>query len=145
MNKTIGILHLEDSLLDSELIRSLIESSGIGHNYFLADKKDDFEKILSTDTIEIILSDLSLPNYDGYEALRFAREKYLHIPFIFVSGTMGEDAAIDALVNGATDYVLKNKMERLVPAIKRAIHEYEIVILHQKAEQGSCGKRKNAE
>jgi PAS domain S-box-containing protein len=76
-----------------------------------------------------------LPNYNGYEALMFAREKYFHLPFIFVSGTIGEDAAIEAMLNGATDYVLKNKLERLVPAIKRALREYEIAIMHTKAEE----------
>lgn len=135
MNKTIGILHLEDSLRDSELIRILIENGKIGHNYFLVDNKEDFENTLETEKNDLILSDLSLPDYNGYEALRFAREKYFHIPFIFVSGTIGEDAAIDAMLKGATDYVLKTKMERLVPAIKRAMHEYEIVIKHALAEK----------
>ena len=135
MNKTIGILHLEDSVKDAELIRILIESGEIAHRYFLADTKEDFENILEIEKIDLILSDLSLPDYNGYEALRFAREKYFNIPFIFVSGTIGEDAAIDAMLKGATDYVLKTKMERLVPAIKRAMHEYEIVIKHAQAEK----------
>ncbi len=135
MNKKKGILHLEDSLKDSELIRTLIERGEIIHEYFLVDKKEDFVNILETENIEVILSDLSLPDYDGYEALQFAREKYFHIPFIFVSGTIGEDAAINALLNGATDYVLKNKLERLVPAIKRAINEHEIMLKHAKAEK----------
>jgi PAS domain S-box-containing protein len=135
MNKTIGILHLEDSFRDSELIHSLIQRGEIDHNYFLADSKEAFENILETENIEIILSDFSLPNYNGYEALLLAREKYFHLPFIFVSGTIGEDAAIDAMLNGATDYVLKNKLERLVPAIKRALREYDIAIMHMKAEK----------
>lgn len=135
MNKTVGILHLEDSSRDSELIRTLIQQADIKHKYFLVDNREDFQNRLETENIGIILSDLSLPDYNGYEALRFAREKYFQIPFIFVSGTIGEDAAVNAMQNGATDYVLKNKMERLVPAIKRAIHEHEIVIMHGKAEK----------
>ncbi len=134
MNKSLGILHLEDSLRDAELIRTMIEEGEIRHSYFLVDNKEDFEKKLETENIEIILSDFSLPNYNGYEALQFAREKYFQLPFIFVSGTIGEDAAIEAMLNGATDYVLKNKLERLVPAIKRALREYEIAIMHTKAE-----------
>ena len=134
MNKRIGILHLEDSLKDSELIKALIENAGIGHEYFLADNEKDFLRILGKGNIDIILSDYSLPDYNGNEALQVAREKYSHIPFIFVSGTIGEDAAINALLNGATDYVLKNKLERLVPAIKRALHEHELEIKHNQAE-----------
>jgi CheY-like chemotaxis protein len=135
MNKIISILHLEDSLRDSELIRSLIEKAGIVHRYFLVDNEEDFVKILETGEVDIILSDMSLPDYNGYEALLLAKEKFFHIPFIFVSGTIGEDAAINALLNGATDYVLKNKLVRLVPAIMRALHEHEIVVNHALAEK----------
>jgi signal transduction histidine kinase len=126
MNEKIKILHLEDSLKDSELIQSIIESGEIGNEYFLADNEKDFINILETENVDIILSDYKLPGYNGNEALKVAREKYPAIPFIFVSGAMGEDAAIDSMLNGATDYVLKNKLERLVPAIKRALHEYEL-------------------
>ena len=134
MDKKIKILHLEDSLKDSELIRSLIESGEIGYDYFLADNEKDFIKILETENIDIILSDYSLPDYNGNEALKVAREKYSNMPFIFVSGAMGEDAAINAMLNGAKDYVLKNKLERLVPAIKRAMHEHELEIMRMQAE-----------
>lgn len=134
MNNKIGILHLEDSFKDSELIRSMIENGEIRHNYFLADNKRDYLNILETENIDIILSDYSMPGYKGSEALEIARQNYSHIPFIFVSGTIGEDAAINAMLNGATDYVLKNKLERLVPAIKRALHEHELEVKHKHAE-----------
>ncbi|MBC8319249.1 MAG: PAS domain S-box protein [Bacteroidetes bacterium] len=135
MNKKIRILHLEDSLKDSELIRSLIESGGIEHEYLFAEDKKDFLRFLETENIDLILSDYHLPGYNGNEALKAAKKKYSHIPFIFVSGMMGEDAAINSLLNGATDYVLKNKPERLVPAIKRAIHETEIEQARIQAEE----------
>jgi PAS domain S-box-containing protein len=125
MAEKIKILHLEDSSIDSELIHSLIETKGIVHDYLLADNENDFINILETEKVDIILCDYRLPDYDGGEALKFVKEKFSNIPFIFVSGTIGEDAAINAMINGATDYVLKNKLERLVPAIKRALHEYE--------------------
>lgn len=128
------ILHLEDSLKDSELIHSLIESGCAGYEYFLADNEEDYLNMLETENIDIILSDYNLPDYNGNEALKVAREKYSHIPFIFVSGAMGEDRAINAMLNGATDYVLKNKLERLVPAIKRAMHEYELENKKKQAE-----------
>ncbi len=135
MNNKINILHLEDSINDSELICSLIERGGVGYDYFLVDNEKEYLKILETEKIDIILCDYRLPDYNGSEALKVAREKYSNIPFIFVSGTMGEDAAIDSMINGATDYVLKNKLERLVPAINRAIRERDILRKQKKAEE----------
>jgi signal transduction histidine kinase len=135
MDKKIKILHLEDSLKDFELMHSIIESGEIEHDYFLTDNEIDFINILETEKIDIILSDYHLPDYDGNEALKIAREKYSHVPFIFVSGAIGEDAAIDAMLRGATDYVLKNKLERLVPAIKRALHECKLNTERKEAEQ----------
>jgi len=139
-HKTI-VLHLEDSLNDSELIRSIIESSGIEHDYYLADNKIDFIHFLETKNIDIILADYSLPGYQGCEALKIAQQYYTHIPFIFVSGTIGEDRAIDAMRNGATDYVLKNKLERLIPAIKRALREYELEIKRKQNENSLKEKK----
>jgi len=125
MDKKIKILHLEDSLKDFELMHSIIESGEIEHEYFLTDNEKDFVNLLETENIDVILADYKMPDYNGNEALKFAKEKYSFIPFIFVSGTIGEDVAINAMLNGATDYVLKNKLERLVPAIKRALKERE--------------------
>jgi signal transduction histidine kinase/CheY-like chemotaxis protein len=134
MNNKIKILHLEDSLRDSELIHSIIESGRIDHDYLLADNEKDFIHILRTENIDIILSDYSIPGYKGSEAFKFLQQSFSQIPFIFVSGTIGEDVAINAMVNGATDYVLKNKLERLVPAIKRAINERDLVIKREQSE-----------
>ncbi|HBL76246.1 MAG: hypothetical protein A2W90_09875 [Bacteroidetes bacterium GWF2_42_66] len=134
MTNKIKILHLEDSFKDSELVHSFIESGEIDHEYFLAENEKDFIRILGTENIDIILSDYSLPGYNGNDALKFAREKYPQLPFIFVSGKIEENAAIDAMLNGATDYVLKNKPERLVPAINRAMYEHELVINRKQAE-----------
>jgi len=128
MKKKIKILHLEDSYKDIELIHSVIDCGELDFDYFSVDNETDFRYILETKKIDLILSDYGLPDYDGNQALKFARDKYNNIPFIFVSGTMGEDRAINSMLNGATDYVLKNKMERLVPAIKRAMHEHYMEI-----------------
>ncbi len=128
MQKKIKILHLEDSDKDIELIHSVIISGELKCDFFCVDNEEDFKDILETKKIDLILSDYGLPDYDGNQALKFAREKFNNIPFIFVSGTMGEDRAINSMLNGATDYVLKNKIERLVPAIKRAMHEHYMEI-----------------
>ncbi len=134
MNNKIKILHLEDSLNDSEIIRSIIDHGGIEYEYFLVDNEKDFIRTLETENIEIILSDYSLPDYNGNEALKVAKERFSNVSFIYVSGMMGEDAAINAMLNGATDYVLKNKLVRLVPAIKRALHEQELEIKRKQSE-----------
>jgi PAS domain S-box-containing protein len=135
MDNKIKILHLEDSLNDSHLIKSMIESGGIVHEYFLTDNEKDYLKILKKEKIDLILSDFSLPGFHGNEALKVAREKYSHIPFIFISGTIGEEAAINSMLNGASDYVLKNKLERLVPAIKRALNERALEVMHKEGEK----------
>ena len=142
MSKTIKILHLEDSDKDAELIQTILLTSDIGQEYFLADNEKYFRSILETENIDIILSDYSLPDYNGNEALKLSRERYPHIPFIFVSGKIGEDAAINAMLNGATDYVLKNKLERLIPAIKRALRENELVLEREQANANLIGKNK---
>ena len=145
MNKRLKILHLEDSLLDARYIQSFIENGEIDHDYFLAETENDFIHILETKNIDIILSDYNLPDYDGNKALKVAREKYSDIPFIFVSGVMGEDAAIDAMLNGAKDYVLKSKLERLVPAIKRAMHEHKLETERKQAVKYLKEKNKQIE
>ena len=141
MNDKIGILHLEDSFKDSEIINAKIESAKIEYNYFLADCEKDFLNFLETENIHLILSDYNLPDYNGNEALRVAREKYPHIPFIFVSGKIMEGVAIEKMLNGATDYVFKNNLERLVPAIRRALNDYELETKRKQAEISLQEKR----
>ena len=135
MVKKIKILHLEDSVKDAELIHEIVESSEIVSTYFLVDNEKDYLAILKNESIDLILSDYSLPDYDGNEALKVARENYTNAAFIFVSGEIGEDTAIEAMVNGATDYVFKNKLERLIPAIYRAMYEQSLEFNRSLAEK----------
>ncbi len=135
MEKKIKILHLEDSYKDAEIIRDIVESGENVSAYFVVDNEKDYLSALQKESIDLILSDYSLPDFNGNEALKAAREKYASIPFIFVSGAIGEDTAIDAMVNGATDYVFKNKLERLIPAINRANHERQQEINRRLAEK----------
>ncbi|MBW8324667.1 MAG: PAS domain S-box protein [Prolixibacteraceae bacterium] len=143
MDHTINILHLEDDLNDSLFIKLWLNKENLNFNYFLADNETDFRNHLLSQKIDIILSDYNLPDYSGADALLLIKDLYPHIPFVFVSGTMGEEAAIQSLLNGATDYVLKNRLERLGSAIKRALREsllqkeYKKAIdtLRQKEEQ----------
>ena len=131
----IKILHLEDSENDSLLIRIQLQKDHINHEYFFADNEQDFLKYLETQKIDIILSDYNLPDYNGFEALNLAKTRFQHIPFVFVSGTMGEEAAIESLLNGATDYVLKNRLDRLGSAIRRALRESQLRQEYQRASE----------
>lgn len=135
MESAIKILHLEDNELDAQLVQSTLKRADVRFEYFLADNEKDFLSYLENQDIDIILSDYALPDYSGKEALLVAKSRYSQIPFIFVSGTMGEDAAIESLLNGATDYVLKNKMERLVQAVYRAFNEAEEQKARMRAEK----------
>jgi DNA-binding response OmpR family regulator len=126
MKTKIKILHLEDNPYDAELIREHLNENGFSVELTVVDTQNDFQRNLQTNEYDLILSDFALPTFNGKDALLLAKEIKPDIPFIFLSGTMGEDAAIESLVYGATDYVLKNKPERLIPAINRAIQESEI-------------------
>ncbi|MFH0725823.1 MAG: response regulator, partial [Pseudomonadota bacterium] len=125
MDSLIRILHLEDDPADAELVQARLEEAGLSCRITLVQTRDEFDEALRRDGYDIILADYRLPMYDGMSALRLAQELRPDIPFIFVSGTMGEEAAIEGLTEGATDYVLKQRLLRLASAVKRALHEAE--------------------
>jgi PAS domain S-box-containing protein len=119
----IQVLHLEDSPLDAELILSSLTEGGIPCNVTRVDTRSAFQAALHGGPLDLILADYSLPSFDGIAALHLARELRPDVPFIFVSGALGEELAIDSLKNGATDYVLKQRLDRLVPSVQRALRE----------------------
>lgn len=125
MKRPLRILHLEDDPADAELILATIAEEGIDCEVLLVATREDFVAELERGEIGLVLADYSLPAFDGMSALAIVREKHPDLPFVFVSGRLGEEAAIESLKNGATDYVLKNRLSRLVPAIKRALAECE--------------------
>src|SRR5437870_461181 len=100
---TLQILHLEDNLADAELCFETLTGAGINCDIVRVDSQADFVKRLREGSFDLIISDFSLPHFDGKSALAFAHKHYPDTPFIFVSGTIGEDAAIESLVSGATD------------------------------------------
>jgi two-component system, cell cycle sensor histidine kinase and response regulator CckA len=123
VNKPLRLLHLEDDPDFSDLVASLLEREGLPSELQLVDSRAEFEAALAEGKYDAILADYLLPEYNGLEALQSARAKCPETPFLLVSGTIGEEAAIRSLRNGATDYVLKLWPERLVPALRRAVQE----------------------
>ncbi len=135
MNAPVRILHLEDNRNDAELVHSVLNTDGLHCEIVRVDTRDDFLINLRDHPFDLIISDYSLPSFDGLSALKIAREQFPSIPFLFVSGTIGEESAIESLVNGATDYVLKNNLSRLIPAVKRALRESEESSKRKTAEE----------
>lgn len=125
MKAPLQILHLEDDRNDAGLIQAALEANGIACKITLVETRDKFVAALDRGGFDLILSDVTLPTFDGLTALDVAREKSPHTPFIFASGSFGEELAIEMLKNGATDYVLKHRLARLAPAVHRAMQEVE--------------------
>ncbi len=123
MKGEIRILLLEDHATDAELVRQALKRGGLRFVWRHADNKRAFTRELERFAPDLILSDFALPGFDGYTALRLARDKRPDTPFIFVTGTLGEEVAIETLKKGATDYVLKHRLTRLVPSVHRALRE----------------------
>ena len=120
---TLRILLLEDSDLDAELILRELEQKGIESLATRVQTKDEFERELVEFHPEIILADYKLPTFDGGQALVIATKRCPDIPVIIISGAVGEETAVELLKNGATDFVLKDRLGRLVPAVQRALRE----------------------
>ncbi|BAM70067.1 sensory transduction histidine kinase [Methanothermobacter sp. CaT2] len=122
---TCRILILEDVPLDVELMEREIRQAGIEFISETVDNEEDFIRAIDEFRPDVILADHSLPSFDGLSALSIARERCPWVPFIFVSGKIGEEFAVDALKAGATDYVLKSNFSKVPIAIRRAIREIE--------------------
>jgi len=119
----LRILLLEDSSLDAELVAEYLKGTGLDHVLDRAITREDFVAALEGAPYDLILADFVLPSFDGMSALSLARDLAPDTPFIFVSGTLGEEIAVEALKRGATDYVLKQRLERLSPTVLRALAE----------------------
>ncbi|NYF50579.1 sigma 54-interacting transcriptional regulator [Tunturiibacter gelidoferens] len=119
----LRILSLEDDPNDTELIQASLETEGIDCVVTRVDTQAAFSASLEQGGIDLILADYKLPSFDGLSALKLATSISPEVPFLFVSGTLGEEVAIEALKIGATDYVLKTRLSRLAPSVLRALRE----------------------
>jgi signal transduction histidine kinase len=131
---TIRVLQVEDSQLDAELVLAELDGDGIDYEVRLVDDESHFVAALVEFKPHIVLSDLSMPGFSGQRALELLRQHDEELPFIFVSATLGEEAAIEALRNGATDYILKQNPARLASAVRRALAEAEARRSNRRAE-----------
>lgn len=134
-NITLKILVLEDSLLDMELIRELLSDAGYTLDLTHVVNEAQFTEKLSKNHYDIILSDFNLPGFDAFGALEISKKICPEVPFVCVSGSIGEDTAIELLKLGTVDYVLKDRPERLPFAVKRALEETKEKAAHRKAEE----------
>jgi hypothetical protein len=135
MNNPVLILYLEDDPRNAELVRDKLQQARLACELRVASDRAEYEAALAQTRFDLILSDYRLPNYDGMAALALARAQQPDVPFILISGTLGEEAAVDCVLRGATDYLLKQRLDRLVLAVLRALAEAEEHRKRREAEE----------
>ncbi|PWT72429.1 MAG: hypothetical protein C5B46_06855, partial [Proteobacteria bacterium] len=124
MGDAIHLLMLEDNALDAELALTVLRQGGLAVECHCAVTRREFEAALAGGGWHLVLSDYALPGYTGLEALAAVRSRDSLLPFVLISGTLGDERAIECLKAGATDYVLKDNLQRLVPVVRRALSEH---------------------
>src|SRR6478672_2978598 len=113
MKSALRVLHLEDNASDADLIQAVLEGEGAICDVTRVETEADFIASLEQGGFDLILADYTLPSFDGLSALKIAQQDCPHVPLIFVSGTLSEEVAIEALKIGATDYVFKTRLSRI--------------------------------
>ena len=125
MQNPLRIVHLEDDRLDAELIRDTLAAQGIIANIRPVETEEEFRSSIQSGNVDLILADYHLPGFNGMTALAIASENRPELPFIFVSGTIGEESAVEGLKSGATDHIFKHRLQRLGLSVRRALSEAE--------------------
>ena len=128
------VLHLEDDPLDAALVEATLRDDGVLCEIVRVETRQAFDAALQAGGFDLILADYNLPGFDGVSAQASAAQIHPDVPFIFVSGGIGEEKAIDRVIAGATDYVLKDRLRRLPSAARRAIAESEERAKRQRAD-----------
>lgn len=134
-SRALRVLLVEDVEHDAEFVEHHLREGGLECDSRRVETESEMRETIREFQPEIILSDFSLPRFDGYGALQVAREMTPDVPFIFVSGTLGEERAIAALHRGASDYILKHNLRRLVPAVNRALERAESLVDRRRQEE----------
>ena len=135
MKTPLRLLHLEDDPIDADLITTTLIEGNIPCQSQVVNTRQAFVAALKESRMDLILADYSIPGFDGMTALTLARQHCPDVPFLFVSATIGEELAIDAMHQGATDYVLKQRLGRLVPSVQRALREVDDRTERKRAEE----------
>jgi PAS domain S-box-containing protein len=126
-DRPLRILHLEDNEADAELLEAHLSQEGLNYRMQRVETRESFERALEVGQIDIVLADFNLPTLCGLEALDLCKARRPDLPFLLVSGTVGEEVAVECLKQGATDYFLKHRLQRLVPGIHRALAEADLL------------------
>ncbi len=132
---TLRLLLVEDNPDDAELVLRVLRKGGYNNDSLRVDNEHDLREALENSSWDIVLSDYSMPGFSGLAALNILKELNLDIPFIIISGTIGEEVAVEAMRLGAHDYLMKNNLIRLVPAIQRELHDANERYARRIAEQ----------
>jgi PAS domain S-box-containing protein len=135
MSDVLRILHLEDRPDDSEIVKMILTNAGIRCEILRVETRQQFISELENENYDMVLADYSLPSFDGMTALALTNEKRPGIPFILISGTVGEELAVEALKAGGTDYILKERLSRLPFAVERALSEAQDRTAHKQAQE----------
>ena len=135
MGKPLKVLLIEDSEDDAFLLTRKLKIDGFDPEITRVDTGEKLREEILKKNWDVIISDFALPKFDGISALKIYNESKLDIPFLIVSGTIGEEVAVNAMKQGAHDYLMKDKLDRLVPAIERELREVEIRRERKKAEE----------
>jgi two-component system cell cycle sensor histidine kinase/response regulator CckA len=126
MTRSLRVLHLEGTAPDAELVRHRLEVGGLACSIRVVTGKDGFEAALAGEPFDLIISDCNLPGYDGVAVLKHVLATQPDVPVILISGTVVEEQAVKCLQIGATDYLLKERLEHLAPAVERAVQDAEV-------------------
>src|SRR5579863_1466982 len=135
MKEPLRILYLEDDPRDAELVQGTLEAGGIDWDLSRLEMQAELVSALGQGGFDLILADYTLPSFDGLSALKVAQQGWPQLPFIFVSGTLDEEVAIESLKIGATDYVFKTRLARILPSVLRALREAEERVERRRAEE----------
>jgi len=135
MTDPVRVLILEDTASDADLMKDELQHAGMAFTASVVWSRREYLKELDQYSPDIVLSDYHLPQYDGIKALFDLRSRRPDIPFILVTGAIGEDLAIEIFISGANDYVMKNRLQRLAPSVRRALEEAKEIRTRKEAEE----------
>lgn len=121
--REVRVLQLEDVATDAELVQNELRKARLAFTAVRVANRDDFVHALTEFRPDLVLADFKLPNFSGHEALAIARATYPEIPFVIVTGALGDETAVELLRGGAKDYILKDRLSRLGPAVQRVLED----------------------